>query len=705
VTPAQDDPWAEFTAPPPAAATHGDPWAEFIPAAKPGVGEDVLKGGGIGLAKGAIGIAGLPGDLGNVRDAAVDKLHRWLGRAFGMTPEQVDESVAGYHKAIETPTPFSRFPKALSSGDIQGAIEEKTGPFYEAKTPLGKGAETVASFIPAALTGGGGVAGNILKGAVAPGIASEYAGQKTQGTVLEPWARAAGAVVGGVGAHAADIGRAAAKTYGAQRAAAGEIADLTGEPKITSGAVSRVAKSLADDEVTPASAAARMQELGPDEAMLMDAGRQLQGRAEAIAAQPGRGQNRVLDAVEGRTGTFGEGTAQRVRGTLDTTMGPSPDVVATKKDIADLVAQRAAPLYDAVMGEHPVVNVPADITSRPSVAQAMKNAVSLAKDRGESLVGPTETVTELKGPGYHIAEDVTPKAQTSLRYWDYVKKAMDSKITGMMKSGGIETLDSKEKADLGGMIAARNALRDHLDEATGGAYAQARAVAATKPQLNEALQFGRDSLNTKLLPEELADEFHNMSIPQQSMARVGMRREIQRVMAVANNDGAAARRILDTDQNREKIAAIFGAKQAQAIDNRIAAEIHFQEVTHNVAKNARTQVRGQLIKDTESPSAATPPVANVMGFATKAAGNVLGNIRQSGMESTRNAIGSMMTTPGRDVPDLVRILAGYNERAAANARPPVAPYAKTLANVIAADQLRRANEAPPEDQRLRVTKQ
>jgi hypothetical protein len=43
----------------------------------------------------------------------------------------------------------------------------------------------------------------------------------------------------------------------------------------------------------------------------------------------------------------------------------------------------------------------------------------------------------------------------------------------------------------------------------------------------------------------------------------------------------------------------------------------------------------------------------------------------------------MAATPGRDVPDLVRLLSGYNQRAAQNARPPVAPYAGTLARVLA----------------------
>jgi hypothetical protein len=270
-----------------------------------------------------------------------------------------------------------------------------------------------------------------------------------------------------------------------------------------------------------------------------------------------------------------------------------------------------------------------------------------------------------------------------------VKKALDHRINGMMKTGGVQALDSSEKADLGGLIAARNALRDHLDDVTGGAYANARQVAASKPQLTEALDQGREAFRTTLLPEELKDIHDNMSIPQQAMLRMGLRREVERIIDTARNDGAAARRILDTNQNREKIGAIFGQRAANAIDRRIAAETAFQEATNKISANSRTGVRQQLVKDTETPSAAAPPQVNIMGFLHKGVTRGLENIRESGMERTRAGIGSLVTAPGAQVPDLVRILAGYNARAAANSRPPVAPYAGMLARVLAADTIRR----------------
>jgi len=84
--------------------------------------------------------------------------------------------------------------------------------------------------------------------------------------------------------------------------------------------------------------------------------------------------------------------------------------------------------------------------------------------------------------------------------------------------------------------------------------------------------------------------------------------------------------------------------------------------------------------------------------AARCAGiNKLRDLYATGMlENTRAGLGAMATTPGRDVPELVRILSGYNQRAAANARPPIAPYAGTLARVLGANAINRA--AQPDDQ-------
>lgn len=635
-------------------------------ASQPSVLGDVAKQAVVGPTLGLTGLIGLPGDA----KAAVNNVLDWLAEKAGADPEKIAAARAHLDQSSILPT----------SQGLNQKIEQVTGPLPEAQSTPGKYVRTIGEFAPAAIAAGPESAlANAGKLAVLPGAASEYLGEKVQGTWLEPIARMVGALGGGAAGGLVSKGGEMLANRGAATQAA---ADLGGVP---TGAVNRVAQSYAADKLTPADVQARAADLGP-EAMMLDMGRQMAGRAEAVASQPGAGQNTVLDAVEGRTGQFGSGTAARVKDTLDQTMGPSPDVVAATKAINDVVDKHAQPLYQAVMDAHPVVNVPDSITSRPAVAQAMKDAVSLAKNHGEQLVSPTETKTILQGPGYHIADDVSAPAQTSLGYWDYVKKSMDARINGMLKTGGIQDLNSADKADLGGLMAAKQALVNHLDNVTGGAYAVARKASATKFQVNDAIDLGRSALNTTLLPEELADQMTGMSLPEQAGVKLGMRREVDRIIDTARNDGAAARRVLDTNQNSQKIANVFGQPAADAIDQRIAAETQFQDMTNKISANSRTAVRSQLVKDTESPSVSAPPMANLGGIALSGLRRGAQYLSDQGMDRTRQGIANLVTRQGPGMTDLAQVLSRYNASRAANAMTPVPQQARSLAAVIAAQQ-------------------
>jgi hypothetical protein len=145
--------------------------------------EDVSKSAGIGLAQGAIGLATLPGNLEALARLGIDKTSSALGMGD-----------PGLSKRTFLPT----------AADAQGVIEHYTGPFYKPQTTAGEYARTIGEFAPTAAIGGpemGAIsrATNVL----APAVASETAGQVSKGTAYEPWARAGGALVGGVVPNAA----------------------------------------------------------------------------------------------------------------------------------------------------------------------------------------------------------------------------------------------------------------------------------------------------------------------------------------------------------------------------------------------------------------------------------------------------------------------------------------------------------------------
>ncbi|MGM4967438.1 hypothetical protein AB7714_28350 [Tardiphaga sp. 1201_B9_N1_1] len=632
---------------------------------------DIVKSAGTGVVKGLAGAATMP-----------QMMHDLAGTVGGFAAEQTvgrlvnayktggqDWSPAPHPEKVDTV--LSQIPSLPRQDDVVKGVESVVGPLHKPETKAGKFAETIGEFGPMSLAGPGGWARNLAMFGVAPAVASEAAGQYTEGTAAEPFARVGGALAGGVGGILGNKALTGASNFTATKSAANEIGGILNQPNISPGAVRRVATSIGEDGLTPAAVQARAAELGPD-AMLLDMGRQMGGRAEAIAAQPGRGQNKVLDAVEQRTGQFGEKTAERIKETLDKFVGPSPNIVETQKRVDQVVDALATPQYKQVMSQHPVVwdDTLATLAERPVIRQGMKDAVSLAKNYGEDTANLGQRTKPAQGSGVSTETggvDVKP----SLQYWDYVKKSIDHRINARMEKGGLETLNGKEKADLGGLMDAKKALTDYLDQITNGEYALARKLSSTKFEVREAGEVGRKAFQNNLLPEEFAARIADMTLPEQTMAKAHMRREIERVIDTARNDGAAARRFLDTTQNGQKIEAIFGKEVLTEIEKRLAAETQFQTIKGKVADNSRTAVRGELIKDTADTSVGSAQGTTLTGLVHAGGRGGLNYIRNQGLSKTREGIADLLTTKGPEMQQLVEIMSGLaNKRALNTARSP-----------------------------------
>jgi len=171
----------------------GNAFADLIPqrpTSQPSTLSDVGRGALAGLERGAIGLAGMPGD---VRDLALSALPQ--PPAPQPAPEglygKVVSALEGARNALELPT----------SGGITKAVESATGPIYQPQTTPGKYTETAASFLPAIAGGEGSIGSRLLKMVALPAVASETAGEATAGTPIETVARAgAASAAGGIGA-------------------------------------------------------------------------------------------------------------------------------------------------------------------------------------------------------------------------------------------------------------------------------------------------------------------------------------------------------------------------------------------------------------------------------------------------------------------------------------------------------------------------
>lgn len=117
---------------------------------------------------------------------------------------------------------------------------------HQPTTTVGEFARTVGEFLPgAAALGPGNFLGNTIRYGVVPGVLSEAAGQITEGTALEPWARAAAGLIG-VGA-------------GAIQASAGAGAGLPGSTGVALGVLARNLRGANITEAEIAAAEALIQ--------------------------------------------------------------------------------------------------------------------------------------------------------------------------------------------------------------------------------------------------------------------------------------------------------------------------------------------------------------------------------------------------------------------------------------------------------------
>lgn len=169
-----------------AAALVGEMLSSRPPAAgaapQMGAVEDIARSAATGLGEGATQSVGLLGDL----QSGFDQFGAWVGDALGLPP--LSEAAKAGFAAGRAPT-TADIERATGFDQIK----------HEPQTTAGEFTRTAASFAgPAAVAGlGKGAVRTAVKYGVVPGVASEAAGQATEGTAIEPLARAAGALTAG----------------------------------------------------------------------------------------------------------------------------------------------------------------------------------------------------------------------------------------------------------------------------------------------------------------------------------------------------------------------------------------------------------------------------------------------------------------------------------------------------------------------------
>jgi hypothetical protein len=344
-------------------------------------------------------------------------------------------------------------------------------------------------------------------------------------------------------------------------------------------AVNRVSRAAVDDGVIVGANPTyqgQAQRLGP-EAMLADMGENLRGQAGAIANTPGRGQTRIVEALEGRR----EGAPGRITQDMDAALGPAVNVPRTTAALRQQANARARPYYDAF---HSV-----RIKPTPELEATLRRVPQAAWGRAQQLA-------EMEGV------DLNQVINTG-RGLDLIKRGVDDIAKGAEPGSNLERLASNIARDL-------RTETDRILSPNNPAqspWAIARRESGEGLQFREAAEMGQGAFRKSLTPDQMDMDVSGLNPLQQEAYRVGARDAARTAMGNAStafgpNGDTAARRLLQSEFGAEKMRRIARSPQeAGRLENRLRTETRFAETEQEALRNSATARRQAAQREFPGP--------------------------------------------------------------------------------------------------------
>ncbi|MDM9629773.1 hypothetical protein QTL95_28215 [Rhizobium sp. S152] len=449
--------------------------------AQPSIARDIASSVPAGIARGAAETVMLPVTVNRLGEAAGDYLANGadhLVRAIFGLPARTAEDEAR-SREFRASSIGGKVNRAIfdAQDEARGFMDDH---LYEPRTMPGKFAETVAEF---AVPGGGpsrstrlaeGVgrraasyAGDLARNAIAPGVASEAAGQFTEGTSLEPYARVAGALVGNVGAAAASA---------------------------ASAPESALVRALGDPDAIDWDRAARLQDNGTGVRLTgAEAIDQAQGGSTSLPTL----QRVVEGSVDGRSAMgpfFRDRPAQ-----VDSAVGNVLDMIAPQSPNPSVLGPRAS---EAATNAIRDVEQARTAAVRPAYTAA--NAETVPEDAVQNILASIDSAIASDTTGimarplgelrrHLIAEQAQP-GQPATRS---PVTGPDGQVTRYTMTPAVPAVPERAITDIGNLDRVRKFFRDRMDLPQIGQDAitkeQNAAVTSILQQIDDAMTNASDN--------------------------------------------------------------------------------------------------------------------------------------------------------------------------------------------------------------------
>jgi len=473
---------------------------------------------------------------------------------------------------------------------------------FRKTNPIAAYGSEIAGAIPTAIIGGGQLAGRgatigqrALSGmAVGSGQGAVYGGGAADENRLK------GAAVGGttgavLGGGFPYIGRGLQK--------AGRVIGIGKTPR----GIAPLSRALADDDIAVNQIGQRLGDIG-EGATVTDLGANLQRQAGALAAQPGKAQKIIRDAITQRTA----GRSGRVAQDLSRTVGSTKPAFSIADDIAREQSQTAKPLYDAV---------------RPVLVDVGDNIKDvLSSHFGKSALRKAARVSAVN------ADDAGRMTVGAL---DQVKQSLDDMASAAQRAGR-----NNEARVIGNLS---RQLRTAVDEQVPS-YGQAREAFAGYAAVKDALETGTDVFKSNLHPNQLRQIMQKMTSSEREALVKGAQSSIQDMMGNISNDALKLRNMFNKSYNLEKLRLLIGDDAANALVKNIQREATFGQTAGVVTANSETAARAAAMAEVAPKQSLIQDIGNLKfgDIAARMGGKVFGKASQARQSVKNEALANML---------------------------------------------------------------
>jgi hypothetical protein len=358
---------------------------------------------------------------------------------------------------------------------------------------------------------------------------------------------------------------------------------LTGAYSPERRALDKIADKIAESGKTPAELQAIVQEnatgAGKPLALVDVGGDQTTRLGRTVADMPGPGSSKIKSFIEERdlgTGanplTRTGGAADRIAGDLESTFG---DKLFHATDDALMTAQKdaAGPLYKAFEA---LPAAPADafasVLGRPAFQDALKKAVTIAKNEGEPGI---ERAIMVGDDGLARLSPTIPP-----RVADYIKKGLDDVIDGQT-----DAITGKISPSGRSIVGLKKEFLDTADKVFEG-YKDARNAWAGPASARDALKAGRNAINDDAA--DVTNAFKKMDPGDQEMFRVGFKKALFDKVKSTPDGADELKRIVGTPAMRERMGAILSPDEYGDLIGRLGSEVQMVATKRDVLGGSRT---------------------------------------------------------------------------------------------------------------------